>query len=53
MLIVGANKIVATEADGLRRLYEYCKPLVGAATRAKFGAPGMYSYHIPYHNRYQ
>jgi len=44
VLIVGANKIVPTEADGLRRLYEYCKPLVGALTRAKFGAPDTFLY---------
>jgi hypothetical protein len=42
VFIVGANKIVPTEADGLRRLYEYCKPLVGAATRAIFGAPDTF-----------
>jgi len=39
VFIVGAQKIVPTEADGLKRLYEYCKPLVGAATRALYGAP--------------
>jgi len=39
IFVVGANKIVPTEADGLKRLYEYCKPLVGARTRAQFGAP--------------
>jgi len=42
VLIVGANKIVPTEADGLRRLYEYCKPLVGGLTRAKFGVPDTF-----------
>jgi len=42
VFVVGANKIVPTEADGLKRLYEYQKPLVGARTRKMYGAPDTF-----------
>jgi len=42
IFVLGANKIVPTEADGLRRLYEWCKPVVGAQTRAMFGVPDTF-----------
>ncbi len=37
--VVGAQKLVRTLEDGLRRIREYCQPLEDARTRAAYGQP--------------
>jgi len=37
--VAGAQKIVRTLEDGLRRLREYCQPLEDVRTRAAYGQP--------------
>lgn len=37
ILAIGANKLVPDLATGLRRVHEYCFPLVDAAMRASYG----------------
>jgi hypothetical protein len=39
ILVIGAQKIVADVATGMRRIYEYCYPLEDARARQAYGVP--------------
>jgi hypothetical protein len=39
ILVIGAQKIVADIATGMRRIYEYCYPLEDARARRAYGVP--------------
>jgi len=39
--VVGAQKLVRTLDDGLRRIHEYCQPLEDARTRVAYGQPSV------------
>lgn len=39
ILVIGGQKIVADEAAGMRRIYEYCYPLEDARARQAYGVP--------------
>lgn len=37
--VVGAQKLVGTLEDGLRRIHDYCLPLESERTRQAYGQP--------------